>query len=288
MPVPFLLLEGVVAGIETSVTQLTVEYTQTLPGELRVTDLAVEHAYAPPASQTRATQLTVEIIRQRREVLFADATVFVGITWIEVTTRSGAFYVWSDRPLPDPITYYGGWKAPRVIQWGRIRRALSGFDGQYETSDFSVTFSDTDRLLRGLDDAGELLNATVIVRMITDEGRRALQTPRVAYRGIIREARPTSTLTYDVRIKDPFAEQFAAGWQSDLIPRRVITTDDFPNCALDTIPSSAEGYVVDGAYTAGSPAITSVNVRDGDGQFAPGDRITFADHTTIYTVSDGS
>lgn len=138
---------------------------------------------------------------------FKNAALTTGLTWIIVTLHSGVQYVWSDRPLPDPSTYYLGWKEPRVTKWGRIRRALSNvLDGQYETTDFRVTLDDNDHLLRDLGD--DLVNATVAVYMIPDEGRRRLEIPTTVYRGVIREAKPNGVLLYDLTIKDSFAETF--------------------------------------------------------------------------------
>ncbi len=213
---------------------------------------------------------------------FSNAILTIGITWIIVTLRSGLQYVWSDRPLPDPETYYLGWKAPKVIRWGKIRRALSHvLDGQYETSDFKVLLSDTDRLLRQLDADAELVNATVAVYMISDAGRRALETARTVYRGVIRDARPLGTLQYELTIKDTFAEQFSATNETNLIPRRVVTTTDFPNAAQTLVKSSAEGYLVNGAVAAGE---ADVPVDTGWGIFAEGDHVTFGAGTDVYTV----
>ncbi len=195
---------------------------------------------------------------------------------------TGDHLVWSDRPLPDRSTYYGGWKEPRVTTWGSIRRAMSGFDGSYETADFTVDCSDTDRALRALDDSRSLVGATVVVRMIEDAGRRLEQLPRVVFRGVIRDASPLGTLAYRVVIKDSFAETFALVNDPDQVPERLITTDDFPQCGATAVPSSARDYVCDGGA---APAATTVPVRDGAGNFASGDRIVFSGHLTVYTVA---
>jgi hypothetical protein len=211
---------------------------------------------------------------------FENATITIGLTYMRLRTRSGAFYYWSDRPLPDPDGYEGGWKAPRVLEWGRIRRALSGFDGQYETSDFVVTLDDTDRVLRELDKDRELVNATVIVKMIPDDDRRLELPWSTVYRGVIRDARPLGTLRYEMTIKDPFAEQFAA--DANPVPLRTIQQPDFANCATTNVGSSATGYTAGGA-AAGAETMT---VSGGTGTFVDGDVITFAGHATLYTISD--
>jgi hypothetical protein len=192
---------------------------------------------------------------------------------------------WSDRPLPDPSTYHRGWKEPRVLQWGRIRRALSGFNGEYETSDLTITLTDTDYLLRILDDEDDLVNGQIVVRMITDEGRRALQVPRVVYRGLVRDVKPLPSLQYQLTIKDFFVELFSATATAQQVPRRTITTDDFPNCAQDLVPPSADGYQTSASAIVGA---TTVSIDSGVGIFPAGSQFTFAGHATIYTVSSST
>jgi hypothetical protein len=254
-----------------------------------------------PEASGRITQIRRSVLGPAPEITFSNATLFVGLTWIEVTTRTGGFYVWAAVDLPDPDWYYGGFKEARVIEWGKIRRSLSAFDGQYETTDFNVTLSDTDRIIRELDNDNELIGASVIVRMITDEERRATQVPRTAYRGIIRGIKAKSTLEYQLTIKDPFSESFLLSSATNTLPKRKFTIEDFPNCATELVKSSAWDYVVDADYTTvdeeGVPyetvdeedvPIGKVLIRDGYGQYAKGDKIKFAGHTTIYTVSGSS
>jgi len=300
MSLPFLLLLGGTSGAVT-VTQTQAEIFATGDPSAIATQTSVEafglstpsafgtqtyaEVFGSPPPSAIETQIYAEIFGEVRQAVFTNADIFIGIVWMELTTRSGVQYVWSDRRLPDPSSYYLGNKEPRVIEWQRIRRAFSGMNGEYETSDFGVTLSDTDRLLRELDKENELVNATVIVRMITDPGRRRLERPRVIYRGMVRHAAPKGTLEYILTIKDPFAEQFSLSTQSSLLPHRTVTRTDFPNCTVDKIRSSAEGYTTNGT---GAIGVGTINVHAGVGQFAPGDIFRFSGHTTVYTASDGS
>jgi hypothetical protein len=191
----------------------------------------------------------------------------------------------ADRPLPDPASYYRGWKAPRVLQWGQIRRALSGFTGEYETSDFQITLTDTDYLLRGLDEDDDLVNGQAVVRMITDEGRRALAVPRVVYRGLVRDVAPLPSLQYRLTIKDFFVELFSTQTTAAQVPRRTIGLADFPNCAQELVKPSAEGYQTSASAIVGA---TTVTIDTGVGIFPANTQFTFAGHTTIYTVSSST
>jgi hypothetical protein len=255
-----------VAAVTTADVRLTQAYIEALTQN-------------PPPADVRLTSAIVEVLGPS-VVPFEHSPLAIGLTYMQVTTRSGAIHAWSDRPLPDPAGYECGWKAPRVLEWGRIRRALSGFDGQYETSDFVVTLDDTDRVLRELDNDRELVNATVIVKMIPDDDRRLELPWATVYRGVIRDARPLGTLRYEMTIKDPFAESFAI--DANPVPLRTITQADFPYCATTNVGSSATGYTAGGA-AAGAETMT---VSGGTGTFVNGDVITFAGHATLYTISD--
>ena len=66
------------------------------------------------------------------EIVFDPDEAPIGLTWIEFIDSDGALHVWSNLALPDPATYFGGFKEHRVIEFGVIRRGLSNIDGQYE------------------------------------------------------------------------------------------------------------------------------------------------------------
>lgn len=219
------------------------------------------------------------------EPTFENGRLTTGLTWIIITTRSGAQYVFSDRPLPDRSTYYLGWKAPLVTRWGKIRRALSRFDGEHENSDFVVEFDDSSRFFRQLDADKELVNGTAAVYMIEDEGRRAEETAKTVYRGVLRDATPLGTLSYRITIKDVFEDAFSVNSNPQQVPERTFPLDDFENCDQTLVSSSAESYVVNGGTSGGA---TTVPVRDGWGVFAPGDKVKFGAGTEVYAVTIAS
>ncbi len=264
------------------VTHVGLEVLGETANVARVTTSGVE-TFGEAGALARITTTGLEVFGVARiPIPFVNAEVLIGITWIIITTRTGAVYVFSDRPLPDRSVYYYGWKEPRVIAWGKITRALSNvLTGQYENAVFTADLDDSDRLMRQLDEDRELIGATVIVHMISDVGRRAEQTPWTAFRGIITEASPTPTLRYSLAMRDPYAEQLRT---HNPPPMRLFNTADHPNCALDKVPCSAENYRTSASALAG---VSAIAVTGGDGVFAGGAQVAFSSHLTVYTIGTG-
>lgn len=177
----------------------------------------------------------------------ADEPVFddnadAGLTWVEITDRAGDILVYSKIALPDRLVYYGGYKEPRVTQWGTIKRDLSDDFGQYVSTDFQFTLDDTDRTMRGLLAANStryFRNMPAVARMIADPGRRLEKTPRTVVRGTVNDYTPQAGLSFSFTVQDQLAAQFSK--QTSLLPQRVITIDDFPNCPTGASTDTSTG-----------------------------------------------
>ncbi len=157
----------------------------------------------------------------------------IALTWVEMLDSDDTLHVWSDLSLPDPDGYYGGRKEARVLRWGTARRSLSDDQGQYEGSEFTWTLADHDREIRGLlaDAATKYFpNRPIVVRMITDTDRRALGIARTVFRGLVRDYKPSSPLTFDFTARDFFDARFSPMSEGQQIPKRTITAADFPQC----------------------------------------------------------
>lgn len=173
------------------------------------------------------------------ETLFdPDEAAIVGLTWVEFTDSNNVKHVWAGIALPDPLTYYGGYKAPSVIEWDAIRRGLSNIDGAYEGIAWGWLMSDTDRAIRRML-ANELtkwfFNRNVVGRTITDPGRRALETPRTIFRGVVREWQPGSQGLFSFSAEDYLVTTFQIGTDEQQCPKRVIEAADFPTCPEENI-----------------------------------------------------
>jgi hypothetical protein len=210
------------------------------------------------------------------EAEFVSGESEVGFTWAEFTDRHGGLKVWTDmaRPLPDPATYFGGYKEDRVIQWDEITRAFSDRQGQYEGMTFGVRLHDLDRAIRGMlgtDATRMFLNAPLVVRMISDDDRRALLTPRTVARGFVRGYSVDSPLAVSMRAQDTLSIRFASTNLRDQIPTRLITKADFPtvpDTSVDLCVPIIYGIVNDanvGTPTLVKPANLTATVIGGAG-----------------------
>lgn len=166
------------------------------------------------------------------EVEFSSGDVTIGLTWVERQDSNLVVHVSAKIALPDPLTYFFGFKKDTIIKWGSIRRALSDRNGQYEGTDFSWIESDTDRFIRAqlaADSTKYFVNRPFTVRMISDADRRLQLLPRTVVKGIIREYRPLSPLHFEFTGQDILAQKFSPQNDKDQIPQRTIQVADFPD-----------------------------------------------------------
>lgn len=170
-------------------TQLGVEYGDVQTATARLTQFGLEYA-GPRIIPTYVTQFGIEYAIPYIEAQWEPGDSFGPLLWAEVADPDGSTYVAAPVDLPDPATYYGGYKAPTLLGAGRVRRALSDESGEYESQRFTVTLDDSARRWRtylGMRDVTRLLlNRLVVCRMISDPGRRALLRPRTVAIGLIR------------------------------------------------------------------------------------------------------
>lgn len=154
------------------------------------------------------------------------------LTWIEIMFSDLVTRVWSSHKLNDPAPYYEGEKLRKVDNYGTIRRSLSDDSGKYEGTDFQVTLDDSDLSIRQLLAASATRffpNRPVVARSISDTLRRILATPRTIFRGIISRYKPAADLKFVFTFADYFSTIFSPQSGERQIPKRVVTTVDFPH-----------------------------------------------------------
>lgn len=156
------------------------------------------------------------------------------LTWVEFLDSGNNRNVWAMEALADPGAYYGGFKEPRVIEFGQLVRALSDINGTYQGIDFSLVLSDNDRLIRDkLSRASTkfFLNRSLVVRMIDDISRRAGLEPRTIMRGLVADYRPLPDLQFRMSAQDLITRRFSSPTASiNQVPKRLILAEDFPDC----------------------------------------------------------
>lgn len=161
------------------------------------------------------------------------------LAWVEFTDSGNNRNVWAMQALVDPGAYYGGFKEPRVIEFGQLVRALSSIDGTYQGADFQLVLSDNDRVIRAkLSNASTkfFLNRSLVVRMIDDASRRLGLEPRTIMRGLVADYRPLPDLQFQMGAQDLITRRFSSPNASiSQIPKRVIRKDDFPDCPPETL-----------------------------------------------------
>jgi len=117
---------------------------------------------------------------------------FGPLVWVEFAAPDNTTHVWAPVDLPDPSTYYHGFKSAKILGFGPTVRALSDENGDYESQRFEVTIADVDRTVRGwlgTEATRLLVNKLLVMRMISDAGRRALERPRTVALGLVRAYR---------------------------------------------------------------------------------------------------
>jgi len=171
------------------VTQTGVEYADTQSATARVTQFGLEYA-GPRIIATLVTQFGIEYAMPYVEPVWEPGDSFGPLVWAELENPDATTTVHAPVDLPDPEGYYHGFKASDLLSAGRIRRALSDEEGQFESQRFTVTLSDQSRTWRAylgsVSASRLLLNKRVVLRMISDEGRRALLRPRTVGIGLVR------------------------------------------------------------------------------------------------------
>lgn len=200
----------------------------------------------------------------------------IGLTWVELTDKAGVLHVSSKVALPDPATYYGGYKEDRVLRWGTISRGLSDRDGQIEGVTFQWTESDTDRVNRALMGTAPtkyLADRLVSARMIDDDSRRLQLTPRTVFKGVVSDYRPLSPLHFEFSARDWMFSRFSPDSGDAQVPVRTITTADFPGASAKytaadggEVEVGAAGLPVPIIYGRISDYHLNGSDDDGDGQ----------------------
>jgi len=283
LPVEILLESEVVRAEEVRATQLAAELASQQDGAARVSQVALDLAWAAP-SDLRVTQLLIEVARPRVEPAgLTGEGGTPGIAWIEWRGRASEVealrgrsrpgprsamprvdtletVALSDWDLQDPPAYYHGYKSARVESFGNATRTLSDpRTGDWHGSACDIRLADPDRALRtAVANSPQRFgaDALVTVRMVSRPVRAALGEPLTVFAGPIRRADPSPTLSFTLLLEDAVGH----GMLTDtlLIPQRLVEAVSLPTTLV--LDPNAIGHPV--------PIIYGTHARD-TGAVAP-------------------
>jgi hypothetical protein len=138
--------------------------------------------------------------------------------------------------LPDPSTYYGGWKEDRLLEVSDIRRALAGPSLDYQIGTFSATLADNDYAIRQKltqTDGRFYTRLEVEAFMITPAGRQQGLNPTVIATGIVDSDPEFDTQDQSMTVKLACRDRLGVsmGWTltgQTKLPRRVLNAITLP------------------------------------------------------------
>lgn len=223
-------------------------------------------AAAPPStSELRMSQFFLEVSLSRESILppapaspcsgggtvagAADpvdgvdlATSRTPLIWVVLHLDTGD-RAYSYVPLPDPSTYHAGYKEPRIISIGRIRRAMSDRFGGLQTSTCDLVLIDTDRHIRARMSAETLLNREWEIWMADDATRRAQGLARRVGHFAITAYEPIGDFTFRISGAD-----FIGAEVSKFFAEQVIDLPKFSRTYFQQLPQVIEGTTIPGYY----------------------------------------
>lgn len=166
-------------------------------------------------------------------------------------------YGYSTIDLNDPASYYGGYKAPHLLDVSDVARQLSTRTGDYQGAVFAVRLSDADRSKRALLSSGAtqfFMARPLEVYLISDAGRRIQAAPLLVAGGEVSDAPSYSgseelDVTLTARDYVTAAQLFSPRGSEKVYPVNTITRTHWP-----TAPSDAIGRVIPRYYGTWSDA----------------------------------
>lgn len=173
-------------------------------------------------------------------------------------SAAGSTFQFSKQPLRDPGTYYGGYKAPRLLSMGPVTRMASDWlSGAWQEQSATMVLADHDHYFRNLS-RPSLMNSAVYEYLESEATRLVQGNPSSIFRGILRDDPMSSHLTYTVQATDVISTDYRLFRDDKLIPQRTITTDDFPAC-----PAASQNLgvpIIGGTVSTGTGAVKVISV----------------------------
>lgn len=149
---------------------------------------------------------------------------------VRVQTDAGEKrYSYGDVPLGNTF------REARVLSIAGFRRAFSDTDGRIETARTTIQLSDYDRSLRGMVASGTFLNKRVDIYAATEAQLRANASERYLASFVIRDIKLGADLKCTLQCEDYFGSILGEYGATMVLPKRLLTTTDFPNLPVQQI-----------------------------------------------------
>lgn len=157
------------------------------------------------------------------------------VAFVDVTPPGGATVRYSKVPLNVTVA-----DQPRVQSFGMITRAVTNRAGDLRGTIANPVLSDTDRVLRGLEDTDSLVNAVIEFFLSTEAAYKAGSTPRRVFSGVVTDSEPLAGLQMRLQASD-YLQSLLDVSPAPTIPQRVFTVADFPDLANDPTSATSPG-----------------------------------------------
>lgn len=163
--------------------------------------------------------------------------------WVELRVEpygggGAVVYKWARHDIADPVANFGELKEGRLVGFGRVRRALSDADGQYQAATFGWTVADVDGLLATLLESMNhrwLAQRSVEIKIIGSAGRAVVDEPLVLARGLVTRADPSGPRAFALDAEDVLSSEFGGLGLEATVPRRLIAATLFPDASPDVM-----------------------------------------------------
>jgi hypothetical protein len=213
--------------------------------DARVTQVVAE-VFGAGDHEARVTQVVAEVFGDRpvdlcnaTPVYEAPCAIQTPEFWTAIVDENGDVSLAAMHALRDPATYYGGYKAPRLLTIDRVSRVASDWlTRTWQAQTATVTYADTDRVLRGLT-RGDVTSAQLYVYLTSAANRHVYGYQRLLFQGPIYDDPLTEHLTTQATANDIISVDYSLFSDEKLIPQRIVDTTDFPNR-----PTASDGFGV--------------------------------------------
>lgn len=150
-------------------------------------------------------------------------------------TNTSTVHLAAKTALRDTSTYYGGYKAPRLLTAGLVTRAASDYKtGAWSAQSADATWADADFLIRNQFGTvrSDWISSEFWLYLVSEAQRQSAGTPRLLFYGKVQNEPSLMDLTYQFSANDVIGAEYRLLGDEKLIPQRITRLDEFPACSV--------------------------------------------------------